>query len=263
LEVAGVEGGLFSVEDLTKRLVVLLVWMTGIAARGGTDMETTRSADTARRPRECVVLLHGLARTSKSMVKMAQALERQGYAVHNVDYPSRKHSIDSLSEQAIGRALETPLMSEYDKIHFVTHSMGAILVRNHLARHDIPNLGRVVMLGPPNHGSEVVDFLRGWSVFQRINGPAGSELGTDSASKPATLQDRPFELGVIAGDRSINWINSLMIGAPNDGKVSVESTKLPWMKDHLVVHSTHPFLMRNDQVIRQVVEFLREGRFAR
>ncbi|MBK9576537.1 MAG: alpha/beta hydrolase [Fibrobacteres bacterium] len=214
-------------------------------------------------PRECVVLLHGLARTSKSMEALAKVLEDSGYAVRNVDYPSRKFPIDSLSEMAIGRTLDDSSMSEYDKIHFVTHSLGGILVRNHLAEHHVPSLGRVVMLGPPNHGSEVVDHLKDWWVFRKVNGPAGGELGTDSGSKPNAIQDQPFELGIVAGDRSINWINSLMISSPDDGKVSVESTKLPWMADHVVVHTTHPMMMRNEDVIRQVVAFLREGRFAR
>ncbi|HNY32716.1 MAG TPA: alpha/beta hydrolase [Fibrobacteria bacterium] len=212
-------------------------------------------------PRECVVLLHGLARTSKSMGKMAKVLEDSGYAVRNLDYPSREHRIDSLGDRAIGGVLELPGMTEYDKIHFVTHSMGGILVRSYLARHAVANLGRVVMLGPPNHGSEVVDHLRGWWVFRKLNGPAGGELGTDSGSTPAVIRDVPFDLGVIAGDRSINWINSLMIGKANDGKVSVESTMLPWMSDHLVVHATHPFMMRDREVIEKVVEYLRTGRF--
>lgn len=222
-------------------------------------------SDSVRRvaPRECVILLHGLARTSKSMETLAKVLEDSGYAVRNVDYPSRKHPIDSLSEMAIGRTLAHSGMTEYDRVHFVTHSLGGILVRNYLSTHRVANLGRVVMLGPPNQGSEVVDHLKDWWVFRSVNGPAGGELGTDSLAKPRTILDQPFELGIVAGDRSINWINSLMIPSPDDGKVSVERTKLPWMADHAVVHTTHPMMMKNAQVIAQVVAFLKEGRFAR
>lgn len=232
-------------------------------AGGGLVETLSRESAALPAPRECVVLLHGLARTSKSMEALAKVLEDSGYAVRNVDYPSRKFPIDSLSEMTIGRTLADPRMTEYGKVHFVTHSLGGILVRNHLAAHRVPNLGRVVMLGPPNHGSEVVDHLKDWWVFGKVNGPAGGELGTDTGSKPNVIQDQPFELGIVAGDRSINWINSLMISSPDDGKVSVESTKLPWMSDHVVVHTTHPMMMKNAEVMAQVVAFLREGRFAR
>ncbi len=136
-------------------------------------------------------------------------------------------------------------------------------MRSYLARHAVPELGRVVMLGPQNRGSEVVDWLDGWAVFGWINGPAGRELGTAADSVPNRLGSAPSGVGVIAGDRSINWINSLMIPGPDDGKVSIERTKLAGMADHLVVHASHPFLMRNPTVIRQTIHFLRQGKFDR
>jgi hypothetical protein len=117
------------------------------------------------------------------------------------------------------------------------------------------------MLGPPNQGSEVVDQIGGWRLFTAINGPAGQQLGTGQDSVPNQLGPVDFELGVIAGDRSINWINSLMISVPDDGKVAVERTKVAGMKAHRVVHVTHPFLMKNRAVIRETIHFLRHGRF--
>ncbi len=212
---------------------------------------------------ECVILLHGLCRTSRSMVPMEQALSASGYRVLNVDYPSRTAAIETLSDDAIGRAVADCQTQGVVKIHFVTHSLGGILVRSYLSRHTIPNLGRVVMLGPPNQGSEVVDKL-GWLwIFKKINGPAGSELGTDKNSTPNQLGPANFCVGVIAGDRSINWINSLMIPISDDGKVSVERTKLAGMTDHIVIHATHPLLMRNRTAIRQTIQFLRTGKFER
>lgn len=216
----------------------------------------------AERPvREVVVLLHGLCRTPASMRPLQAELERHGYAVVNCGYRSREAAISVLSEQALASALCRPEVRQATRIHFVTHSLGGILVRAYLAQHPLPRLGRVVMLGPPNKGSEVVDHLRGWWVFRKLNGPAGQELGTAPDSLPNRLGPVDFDLGVIAGRRSINWINSTMIPGPDDGKVAVERTKVAGMRDHLVLPVSHPFLMRDRRAIAACLQFLATGAF--
>lgn len=213
-------------------------------------------------PREHVILLHGLCRTSASMSAMQQALLNAGYAVTNVDYPSRTDSIKILSESAISPALAECRRKGAARIHFVTHSLGGILVRSYFSRHAAAaDIGNVVMLGPPNQGSEVVDRFGDWVVFSLINGPAGRELGTAPTSTPNLLGPTSLHVGIIAGNRSFNWINSLFILGPDDGKVSVERTKLDGMSDHLVIGATHPFLMSNRMAILQTVAFLRQGLF--
>ena len=210
---------------------------------------------------EQVILLHGLCRTSHSMVKMENALTGAGYKVRNVDYPSRTTSIQKLADDVIGKAVADCQQDGAAKINFVAHSLGGILVRSYLVRHSIPELGRVVMLAPPNQGSEIVDKLGWLFLFKWINGPAGNELGTDKNSTPNNLGPANFSASIIAGDRSINWINSLLIPGSDDGKVSLERTKLAGMSDHLVIHATHPFIMKNHEVIRQTIQFLRAGSF--
>ncbi len=211
---------------------------------------------------EEVILLHGLCRTSRSMVKMERALTNAGFKVRNVDYPSRSAPIEKLADDAIGQAVADCQNDGAIKIDFVTHSLGGILVRSYLARHTIPNLGRVVMLAPPNQGSEIVDKIGGWSLFKSINGVAGNELGTDTNSVPNKLGPANFPAGVIAGDRSINWINSwFLIPGRDDGKVSIERAKLAGMKDFIIIHATHPFIMRNREAIQQTIYFLRNGNF--
>ena len=212
---------------------------------------------------EHVILLHGLCRTSASMAKLQGVLAQAGYQVSNVDYPSRTASIEPLSEEAIGDAWASCQRRGATRIHFVTHSLGGILVRSFLSRHRPPELGRVVMLAPPNQGSELVDRLGHWSLFQYLNGPAGSELGTGADSTPNRLGPVNFCLGIIAGSRSINGINSCLIDGPDDGKVSVERTKVPGMTDHIIIPATHPLIMRNREALQQTVNFLRNGAFTR
>ena len=210
---------------------------------------------------EGVILLHGLCRTTASMAAMETLLRREGYVVLNQAYPSRTDTIARLGEQVVGDALQSPQLKDCKRIHFVTHSLGGILVRSYFGHKTDDRLGRVVMLGPPNQGSEVTDRIGDWKLYQSLNGPAGQELGTGNQSTPNRLGRVHFELGVIAGDRSINWINSRMIPGPDDGKVSVERTQVDGMKDHIVVHTTHPMMMRNAQVLQYTLNFLRTGAF--
>lgn len=219
-------------------------------------------AENASMTSEAVILLHGLGRTDRSMARMAFALETAGYDVLNVDYPSRASSIEALAETVLPDALAAPRISLAARIHFVTHSLGGILVRHYLKFNSLSRLGRVVMLGPPNRGSEVVDRLGNLALFEKFEGPCGRQLGTAADSIPNRLGPVDYEVGVIAGDRSINWIHSIaMIPGPDDGKVSVERTKVAGMTDHIVIHAAHPFLMRSKQAIRKTIQFLSSGRF--
>lgn len=212
---------------------------------------------------DCVILLHGMARTAASMSKMARALSSHSYLVVNVDYPSREKPIEELAPLAVGMGLEGCRKKDAARVHFVTHSLGGILVRYYLSENTIPTLARVVMLAPPNKGSAAVDHLASVPGFGIVNGPAGYQLGTDEQSMPLKLGPANFEVGIITGNRSINPILSGFLENPDDGKVSVESAKLEGMADFLVVPEAHPFIMRSDTVIEQTLYFLRFGAFSR
>ena len=211
------------------------------------------------RSEECVVFLHGLARTADSMEKVAATFEESGYAVANINYPSRFFEIEKLAPLAVEAGLaECPAGSI---INFVTHSLGGILVRYYLEQNDISNLGRVLMFAPPNKGSAVVDSLRHFPGFGLINGPAGYQLGTGEDSVPLMLGPVNYEVGVIAGTKTFNPILSQYLENPDDGKISVENTKVAGMTDFLVLHHSHPFIMKSSDAIDQAFAFIQNGKF--
>lgn len=211
---------------------------------------------------DCVVLLHGLARTARSMRPVQKALVREGFVVRNIDYDSRAATIDVLAMETLPRAVAECEREQPRQIHVVTHSLGGILLRYYLSERQIDKLGHVVMLAPPNQGSEVVDKWRNRPGFRQLNGPAGLQLGTDAESVPRQLGAVEFSLGVIAGTATVNPILSLSLPNPDDGKVSVASTKVVGMTDFVAVPYSHTFIMRRTKVHRQIVHFLRHGRFA-
>lgn len=197
---------------------------------------------------ECVVLLHGLGRTQLSMMLLEHSLEKAGYTVWNEGYASRSATVEVLSS-VVGEAIEACRAHRPAKIHFVTHSLGGILVRQYFRDHAVAEAGRVVMLAPPNRGSAIVDANRERWWFRWFTGPAGQQLGTAADSLPNTLPPLPLEVGIIAGRF--------------DAKVPVERTTLPEMKQQLVVDSAHTFIMNSPEVIRQVKAFLKDGAFRR
>ncbi len=195
------------------------------------------------------------------MKKLGKALSESGYLVRNIDYPSTQKSVDDLAAEVITAAVKSCNEEGERPIHFVTHSLGGILIRYFLETNEIDNLGRVVMLSPPNQGSEAVDKLSGMPGFTAVNGPAGKQLGTDQDDVPSQLGPATFDVGIITGNRSINLFLSMMIPGEDDGKVSVERAKLEGMSDFLVVPHSHPFIMKRKLVIRQVIYYLEHGRF--
>jgi pimeloyl-ACP methyl ester carboxylesterase len=208
-----------------------------------------------------VVLLHGISRTARSFRKMQTALEGRGFVTLNQDYASRRKALEALAED-IHPAIQRFADGIDGSVHFVGHSMGGLLARVYIARYQPKRLGRVVMLGTPNSGSEIADRLKNFGVYRAFFGPAGQQLGTQrDAAIEALFAPVDYPVGIIAGDRSIYPITSAFLPKPHDGRVSVENTRLDGMADHIVIRTSHPWLVRHSVAIAQTIAFLKAGKF--
>ena len=210
---------------------------------------------------ECVILLHGLARSKRSMSAIEDALLASGYRVWSETYASRTETVANLAQSTVSAGLAYCQEQAATRVHFVSHSLGGLLIRVYLQDQEIRNLGRIVMLAPPNHGSEVADMLMDNRLYKWAMGPVGQELGTADDDLANRLKPIPGEIGVIAGNQTSDPWFSPIIPGPDDGKVSVASAHLDEMKDFWEVAAGHTFIMSKPLVIEQVLNFLRDGQF--
>ena len=210
--------------------------------------------------RDYVVLLHGLGRTRLSMAIPQLRLKSAGFDVINLQYPSRSKPIEQLAE-AVHSELSRQVGDPSRRVHFLTRSLGGIVVRALLARQEFhANLGYVVMLAPPNQGSQLANRLGDSQLFRAATGPAGQQLRAGPDSVTASLGPVDYLVGVIAGNKVINPLFRLL-NSEGDGKVTLEEARLEGMADFLTVPRGHTFIMNDPRVIDQAIHFFRNGTF--
>jgi len=211
---------------------------------------------------ECVILLHGMGRSAFSMNSMESYIQRHGYQTINHNYPSTSQKIEQISKNIIPKFVGE-CKKQVKKIHFVTHSLGGIIIRHYLQTNRLPDGSRIVMLSPPNKGSEIADRFQDTTWYRWLTGPPGQQLTTDSNSLPNKLDAIENEVGIITGRTTLEPWFSRLIPGEDDGKVSVNSAKLHEMKDFLVVDHSHTFIMNSENVKSHVLHFLRYGKFGK
>jgi len=214
------------------------------------------------KPGDYVILLHGMGRSALSMKRIEWTLRNDGFRVINISYPSTCFSIPALADGFLDQLIREHVCDPKAPVHFVTHSLGGIILRQYLSNHIIENLDRVVMLAPPNQGSSLVDKLKPWWIYRLLTGPSGQQLGTDQESIPRHLSRTDFDVGIIAGNHSCNPLFSRWITGADDGKVAVQETRLDGMHDFLVLHHSHTWLPWRNDCIVAIRNFLRDGHFA-
>ncbi len=218
----------------------------------------------AAKAAEMVVILHGIAKTGSSMKSLERALQGAGYDTLSITYPSTERDLDGIADWLRQTQLTEGFWNENDTVHIVAHSMGGLVARRYLDRYQetVPrdHLGAVVMLAPPNGGSEVADLIHNLPPYKWYYGPAGAELTT--AAQAVNHSDIHYDLGIIAGTKEWPYIAAaFVVPGKSDGRVSVENTKLAGMKDHITVNATHTFIMDKPDVHKQVLSFLKHRKF--
>jgi predicted alpha/beta hydrolase family esterase len=208
---------------------------------------------------DCVILLHGLGRTRCSMFKLEEALKSHHYIVINQNYPSTKKSMEEVAEVYIPFMVTQCLKHHPKHIHFVTHSIGGIILERYLEKNRLPQLDHIVMMSPPNHGSPWVDLFQNKWFLEFLLGPSIDQLAT--SKRDISLIQGPYKIGVIAGSYNLNPLGRIVFNEPNDGKVAVSSTKMRQMDDFIALPVTHTFMMRNNRVEKQILYFLQHGHF--
>ncbi|MFK7839161.1 MAG: alpha/beta hydrolase [Bdellovibrionales bacterium] len=211
---------------------------------------------------ENIVLLHGILRSKTDMMLLENSLTKNGYDCINILYPSREKKLEDIADFVDSEIKNNPLYCPQKPLNFVTHSMGGLVTRYYITTYKPQNLGKVVMLSPPNSGSEFADFLSENEIlsplFKNIFGPASEQLTTDYKHID---NDITYPLGIIAGSASINPLAPWILNGEHDGIVPVERTKINGMSDHITMKSTHSLMMFNPKVIEQVVYFIKNEKF--
>ena len=248
-----------------KTLMLLLAGLVAMLSVGCSSKAglIVRSPNLADDVSQCVVLIHGLGRSAGSMEEMQEALVQEGYQTVNLGYSSTKKDIETIVEEDYPPGILQCMAFKPETIHFVTHSLGGIILRKAFSSGKPENLGRVVMLSPPNKGSKLVDKIKDWRLFQWMMGPAGQQLVTGTDSITSQLGKADFDLGIITGNRHafFDSLFAFMIPGVDDGKVSVENAKLEGMNDFLVTNDSHPFIMNSENVQKETIHFLQYGKF--
>lgn len=214
-------------------------------------------------PRAGVLLLHGHGRTGLSMGFMASALRRAGHLTLAPSYGFRR-AMPAILARLVPDVDRFADRLQGAPLHIVTHSLGGLVARALIARHRPASLGRVVMLAPPNAGSELADLLFRLNLSAALLGPVAGHLRTlRAAADEAELGEVDYELGIIAGNRGLAPVPARLLPPPHDGIVSVAATRLPGMADHIILPVPHTLMPHHPQSITQALHFLKQGRFAR
>lgn len=194
-----------------------------------------------------VIVLHGYLRSYKSMQKICQFLDKKNFIVFNCDYRSTKYSIDIIANELLKKFITRFCTKKYKTIHFIGHSMGAVIIRKFLQDNPMLNLGKVVMISPPNHGSYIADILTKIPFSDYVFGPSLKQLSTTKNSFVNRLPNIKCDCGIITAQ--YDWV------------VSQNSTMLVGADDYTEISATHYGILSNKRLPGLIYNFLSSSCF--
>jgi len=233
---------------------MILMGIKGFSKQFDHHLKTAEKAD------HYVILVHGLRGTSADFKSMEKDLNGRGLNTISINYPSSHYPIETLADSAFDFLDELRYNDNDITIHFVAHSLGGILVRFYLQHHPLANLGRVVLLSVPNHGTELINAFGKFWLFRRFNGPAAMQTAAGSEFL-RRLEEPNYQVGVMMSTKSINLMASRFIPGADDGRLSIESAKLSNMADFILLNCNHHVIMKKKTAIDQTIHFLKRGEF--
>ncbi len=208
-----------------------------------------------------IYLIHGFGGLGLEMEKIQESIQKEGFTTDIYVYKSLIEDIDSVSNNLI----LTIQKEQFDTVSFVTHSMGALVVRSMYEKLDsltgFPFVHRIVMIAPPNNGSPVADFFSQFKFVKYIIGPNINNLTTNKITGAAKYPLPTCEVGLIAGSFGGKRGFNMFINSDNDGVLIPENTKMGIEKDVIFVKSWHVGLLFNKKVIRYINNFIQKGKF--
>ncbi|MGE0609065.1 MAG: lipase family alpha/beta hydrolase [Pirellulales bacterium] len=216
---------------------------------------------------EAVIVLHGMMRSSACMQDFADYLHREGgYSTFAITYPTAQ---GDLAEHAQYLASVIRNLHGIERIHLVGHSMGSLVIRHYLADETDEELGRtpdariarIVMLGPPNHGSPLADAWAGNFLYDTLLGPAATQLAVGPDEMGDQLAVPAGEFGIIAGGRGDGKGWNPALSGDDDGTVPVASTRLPGATDFIVLPVMHTAMIKDESTMECTLRFLQHGYF--
>jgi len=221
-----------------------------------------------KKPGEVVVLLHGSCGSNKNMECIADSMRILGYHIYSMEFNSSLNNSTDAAKTLSPRVKY--ISSRHKKIHFIAHSMGGLIVRKILSEINLKNVDKVIQIATPNHGSELATFFKGNWLYKKIYGKAwgdfiigGKFLKSLNEPHVSAVGATNYELGSIAGNSSHFLLNFFFKSKDNDRRVSVSSTKLEGMKDHIIINANHRNIIKSKETILQIKSFLLDGKFDR
>lgn len=208
--------------------------------------------------KEGVILLHGFARSKTAMWRLAGRLEDAGYSVHRIGYDSLTQDIDAIKKEVFFK-INSYMKNRSNRVHFVGHSFGGLLIRSYLGENKVKNIGNVVLMGSPSKGTPAVDYLKDKWYF-KYAGPSIMTMSSRGSAFLSSLKEPDYNLGIIAGV-SESSSNESILNGKNDGIVPIESTKVSGMKDFIIIETSHTMMRYSEDVAEQTIYFLRNGVF--